>query len=399
MSPMQSAAMNFVQTLSDPASTPEQANERAQEMMTHLKATDPVELDGVVKTIAQALTFDNPVRGGLAAVCAGALVEGGASPAVLGIPLIERIPDILIAAARYYGELVELVGMQGEAPAGDISYGVTVDGNPVPNAIVDAARQELPKQAKAFQALDTWCLPTIACLSLSVDLRRRAQDAGLLPYTAALEGSPTAATWLHLMLRVLDNEPLLVLHPDSRQGFECKMSGISTNFQLHTLLADTLLKDEAAPPPSPKPGLFGKLMGKPEPVVSKPRGWLRGTRPSAQVAAVVRGRGPQKIDETSTGVWNLYHWFALDEDGELPRNIARRESWIWNEGCPADIEAFDGTRIILLGPPAIARAWGTTRDFDKLKASLDVLKVLTPAEVDDWVARLAKSAAKRSSSA
>lgn len=54
------------------------------------------------------------------------------------------------------------------------------------------------------------------------------------------------------------------------------MSGIADNFQLHTLLMDAF-----------------------------PRGRLRGRRIPARVAANARGEGPQALDDTVEGAWNL----------------------------------------------------------------------------------------------
>ena len=51
---------------------------------------------------------------------------------------------------------------------------------------------------------------------------------------------PAKAGWVHGLTLVLDDEPLIVLDPDSGCGFQLTMSGIGDNYQLHTLLADRL---------------------------------------------------------------------------------------------------------------------------------------------------------------
>ena len=109
------------------------------------------------------------------------------------------------------------------------------------------------------------------------------------------------------MLTVLDEEPYVAIEPATRTGIVGRMSGIVENFQLNTLLMDEFPRDE--------------------PRVSK------------AAVAVARGNGPQQIDETVTGVWNLYSYGALLPGGELAEATDRAyaDTWIWNEGMPADI--------------------------------------------------------------
>jgi len=54
------------------------------------------------------------------------------------------------------------------------------------------------------------------------------------------------AYWLHGLIQVLDDEPLLVLDRPGSRGYEVTISGIGDNFQLHTLLAAALIGDPAA---------------------------------------------------------------------------------------------------------------------------------------------------------
>ena len=44
--------------------------------------------------------------------------------------------------------------------------------------------------------------------------------------------------------------------------------------------------------------------------------------------------------------------------------------WIWNEGVPADIPTFEGTRVVLLGPPPYERSWNSVRRFPDLAVDL-----------------------------
>ena len=142
------------------------------------------------------------------------------------------------------------------------------------------------------------------------------------------------------MLSVLDEEPYVAIEPATRTGIVGRMSGIVENFQLNTLLMDEFPRDE--------------------PRVSK------------AAVEVARGNGPQQIDEDVTGVWNLFTFGALTADGTLPdpKDVAYSDTWIWNEGMPADIPALDGHRVILLDAAPEPRTWPAQRMFLKLPARL-----------------------------
>ena len=186
--------------------------------------------------------------------------------------------------------------------------------------------------------------------------------AHLHPVLVADEGK----TYAKLQEEVLDEEELLVLHPTQQRGYRVVLSGISDNFQLHLLLANALIGD-------PK------------------EGWLEGRRPQAAEVQVATGAGPQECDGEVQGNWDLYQWTALNVDGALPETVGR-EHWVWNEGVPADIREFEGTRTLLLGKPAWSRSWNNSRTFDVLEAKVEVLEVLGAAELRALVALIAQAA-------
>ena len=171
-----------------------------------------------------------------------------------------------------------------------------------------------------------------------------------------------AGGWLRAMLTVLDEAPYVAIEPATRTGIVGRMSGIVENFQLNTLLMDEFPRDT--------------------PRVSK------------AAVAVARGSGPQQIEETVTGVWNLYTYAALQPGGELPDATDRdyADTWIWNEGMPADIPVLDGHRVILLGPAEPTRTWPAQRMFLKLPARLNA-QLLDGGELDEWLAKIEAAAA------
>ena len=69
------------------------------------------------------------------------------------------------------------------------------------------------------------------------------------------------------------------------------------------------------------------------------------------------------------------------------------DTWIWNEGMPADIPVLDGHRVILLGPASPERTWPAQRMFLKLPARLTA-ELLDESELDAWLATIEAASAK-----
>jgi hypothetical protein len=196
----------------------------------------------------------------------------------------------------------------------------------------------------------------------SVDPEARAALADLQPRAAELEDERDGAGWIATMLRVLHEAPFVAVEWDTRLGLAGRMSGISENFQLHTLLMDEFPQ----------------------------RGWRRKRRVSADIVANARGEGPQTHRGQILGAWNLYTYEAV-VDGKLPdiSDQSMWRTWIFNEGTPAEIPELDGHRLIILGPPPYSRGWSAQRTFARMPASLDA-HPLPRAEVDAWFAKLGR---------
>ena len=96
---------------------------------------------------------------------------------------------------------------------------------------------------------------------------------------------------------------------------------------------------------------------------------------------------------SARGVFNLWSWHGLKSDGTLRDAMSGSAHWIWNEGVPADIPTFEGTRFVLLGPPPYVRWWNSGRRFPALPGELSVETILTPTEVREVLARLAMASA------
>jgi hypothetical protein len=135
---------------------------------------------------------------------------------------------------------------------------------------------------------------------------------------------------------------------NTQQVTDPRMSAKSHNFQLHTLLAATLIGDPSA-------------------------GLIPGERPHPTwIAAATDGEmtPPTRIQ----GQFNL---------------VAGTGEWIWNEGRPADIPVVAGRRVIVLDPPPYLRTWNIGRAYPLMTPEMRLERALPPDESAAWVNRLA----------
>ena len=133
------------------------------------------------------------------------------------------------------------------------------------------------------------------------------------------------------------------------RGYRVIISGIGDNFQLHTLLAASLIGEEQ-------------------------RGMIPGQPPApAEIAAASEGEvaPPDGIK----GNFNL-----VDAYG----------AWIWNEGRPADIPRLEGTRVVVIDPPPYERTWNAGRAYPLMRPSVTVTAILPAAEAARWLSKVKK---------
>ena len=178
------------------------------------------------------------------------------------------------------------------------------------------------------------------------------------------------------MLQVIDEE-LVVLAPTFRLGWRVRIAGVADNFQLHVLLGGYLVGqvDDGR-----YPGRVG-THDHPEPGPGVP---LSPRAVATQTIAPCTGREPGFSSDLQ-----LWNWTALQPDATLPADpVAARQHWIWNEGVPADIAPFAGTRLVLLGPSTIQRNWNGGRIFPFLDASFTVVETMTPETAGAWLRRI-----------
>ncbi len=337
--------------------TLEDAYARAKAVVDTGKAVDAAARDAALRRLAPAIAAAELRRASLIATAAGALVEYGADPRIALDAVLARLAATLPEAAAFEEACRAAATADGAAvDEGDDAYIDTYAPR------VAGARPEL---GYAWGALDLLCPPALAMLSRSAASRRAARaDGVLMERVARVAPLHGGVGWLATLLGVLDGEELLVLHPELGRGYRVRIGGVADNFQLHTLLADALIGDPDA-------------------------GLLPGTRPDPRVAAAARDREVDPSAETAEGVFNLVNWPGLRPDGALEDGVGDSSFWIWNEGTPRDIPAFEGVRVVLLGLPPYTRTWNAGRQFPTMPARVDVIDILAPTDAHAWLQRIA----------
>jgi hypothetical protein len=351
---------HLIDTLRDPSSNENDARAAAQALFDAIEPAGEAEANTTLARFAPHLLMEKPERALFLAMVCGAMVEHGCDSEPLVQPLHERLRSLLEASARL-AEACRALMPEADVENEDEGEDDEEDATEVFENLREEVAREMPAEDAAWDALDGFWGLAIAVYSVNPAARMAARD--LLGHARSIAQFHEGGHWLALILSVLDNEPVLVIEPETQSGIRGRISGVVDNFQLNVLLMDAF----------PRSGMLSRR------------------RVPKRVAEVARGEGPQQTDDTVTGVWNLYSWTAIDEGLKLPdpKDHSPRDTWIWNEGMPADIPTFEGQRVILLGPASYARTWQSQRMFDQLPASLEIEAELSKSEVTDWLQRMA----------
>jgi hypothetical protein len=332
----------------------EDAYSGAQRMLAELESADAAARQRALARLADVLPKAPLGCAGVVVLAGGALVENGGDPDRLLDGVLGRLPEALAGATAFADACRDRARTAPPDPE---------DGDPIQRFGEEVAGS-LPVEAVAWGALDLFASAAVAVLSRSPDARRRSRARPeLLRGALALADLHSQAKFLSEMLRVLDDEELVVLYPP-KSGWKVRFGGISDNFQLHTLLADALIGD-------PEKGL------------------LSGRRPDPRVVAAARDQPVDPTAALAEGAFNLVNWQALRPDKTLPEGLDASASWVWNEGVPADIERFEAVRVVLLGPPSYHRTWNAGRRFEDMPAHLRLVETFTPSAVEDLLSRIA----------
>ncbi|WP_327000189.1 hypothetical protein OHA72_34310 [Dactylosporangium sp. NBC_01737] len=309
----------------------------------------PEEVQAALVRLEPALSLPFGIAGNLAQLV-GSMADFGTDPAVVVPTLVDRAAAAMESAARFARLHREAFGDPPSSQAID-EIGPTVERFAGGAAGLGLDPQEAELLVQAWFCADDWVQPVLY-LCQRADVRAALPQRARL--TAAIEpvldvyGTPQ---WLAGLLKVLDDEPLLVLDrgfAGTGRGYRVTIGGIGDNFQLHTLLAAALIGDPS-------------------------RGLLPGRAPSAvEAAAAGTGEDLQPAGGLR-GNWNL-----VDAYGE----------WIWNEGTPADIPHLDGVRVVVLDQEPYARSWNTGRQYPLMTPLLRVDAPVPADEAAGWLSRV-----------
>ncbi|QBD80386.1 hypothetical protein EPA93_32205 [Ktedonosporobacter rubrisoli] len=336
-----------------------------QQIMLQATNASREDLDAALQRLEELVSNLPLLPAALLAVGCGALIEQGGRIDEVAPAIFQRTYDALQLAAPF------VRACQDAARTRPTETSDPEDAELCVEAYGEQVGTQMPEEAQAWSALEMLCNAALAILMH--DARMRQVIGTYEPFTTALQAFPVQNSTIECirkLLQILENEELIVLHPALRRGYRVRISGLGDNFQLHTLLADALIGDTA-------------------------QGWLPGNRPNPIVVAAAKdGPCPHTVEENrkfpiAQGVFNLWNWQGLQPDGTLPTGDTASHYWIWNEGTPADIATYEGTRVILLGPPPYNRTWSAGRYFPFIPGQLEVLEVLTQDRTKDWLARLA----------
>ncbi|GAB2647461.1 hypothetical protein GCM10027088_26020 [Nocardia goodfellowii] len=304
-----------------------------QRMRTAYQDATPAELTQAANPLVAILNEVPPLARGQLAVLIGACVEYGADPVACAPRVLANLARNLEHAATFARQWSEIM---------DIDL-------PDPEEEVEVPFTELFEVFDPVHVMAWWTQPDWERSGLAM-LQRPAVRKRLGPIRALLQErhdsfAEVSGRWnkcLDYVLRVLDDEPLVVLHRETGTAYRMRMSGMGDNFQLHTLLAHELIGG----------------------------GYVAGEAPADDAVAACRdaeGMVP------TVGSFNL-----VSPSGE----------WIWNEGTPSDIPLVEGVRLLVLDPPPYRRHWPAGRFFPYMPGDLALEEVLPAAAAATWFAHV-----------
>ncbi|MGH3627029.1 MAG: hypothetical protein ACRDRL_06255 [Sciscionella sp.] len=289
------------------------------------------------------------------AIVAGAMVERGASPMALAEVLPERVLMTMashLTLERIWDRTAQGRPLPAFTPPLDHAVMREIEETVAAHVGQDEQPEQKTQIAYSWFSLDDWINPLISAMMISREFRSAMQWREEVADGAnRLKHRSERAHWLHGLCLVLDDEPLIVLDPSSGRGFRLTMSGVGDNFQLHTLLADRLIRPE-----------HGGLLDSQPP------------EPAWVAAATTASPGPF---DPITPVKRRFRLF----DGH--------GSYIYPEGRPADIEPLDGVRVLVLHPANGNYGWNNARAYVSMAPTLTLDGKIEPAETAHWLSRIA----------
>lgn len=329
-----------------------------QDALNELAETARAEgTEGLTAAVAALAPLLSGLGGDFAmtAVLAGACVEWGGSPT----PLVDVLPARAAEAMMLNAAVPELwkAATGGRPLLGPESLSVdelvtALTRRPWWRRTGGSTRKEtLTRIALSWFDMEDW-LKALNSVMADASFRVAMSDevkAELRKHAASVADRSERAVWVSMLAAVLDNESCVVIDSRTRRGYALTMSGIGSNGQLYILLADRIIGDQE-------------------------HGLVAGTPPA-----------PRWVEAASTGDPNLGAEYPAMTSFELLDGYGRS---ITPEGAPADIEALDGMRILVIQPVGQGYAMTAGRMFERMKPALNLDRILPQAEAERWIVRL-----------
>jgi len=332
-------------------------------ILPRVRSASTEDLDAALALIVERLRqYDVEDADGTAhvAITGGTIVENGAAPEPLAEVLLEKLPSVLNAARRYADTCLADPRSPAEFPDDeDLNVVAEVDQRPILREVFTEYLSQDRPGAAALAYLEQWVMPAITCWTRSRGWLVRATNDRELA-TLAERMSNSSAHWLNILFGVQLEEPWLVLCPTESRGFRVLLDGITSNFDLHALLAAELVV----------------------------RGIPGDANPEA-VVAYLAGHGAEPDRNYVAGTWNLYEYRAVSYDLNHSDQVPTKH-WVWGEGVPNDVPMLDGQRILLVGPASIRRQWSLGRMFSALPCRVSVHEELDSGTYQRELARIAR---------
>jgi hypothetical protein len=202
----------------------------------------------------------------------------------------------------------------------------------------------------------------LTVLAAGVSVRHAARAVpGLADAAAVLAAHHPRAKQLAGVLAVPDDEVILVIHPAARAGFRVLVRGVADVYQFHALLADSVTGDPR-------------------------RGQLPGARPDTRVVEIYRNAPATGDEVIAAARFQFLRPDALRPDGTLPPGFAAADDWLWGPEPLAALPRVNGERTVLIAEPTFRGTWDAVRKLPWLDGELELVEVLTPVAVGDWIA-------------
>jgi hypothetical protein len=222
-------------------------------------------------------------------------------------------------------------------------------------------------QADPFSAVSARIAAEMPLLCGSVEVRRVARTIeGLQAAAQAIAQLCTEAKNLAELLAIPDDEAILVIHPETRNGFRVTVRGVADVGQFHVLMAAAI---------SEEPGMATHV----------------GQAVPDRFVVANRNDGPPipaGIPMVMEARFQMYTPAAIRPDGTLPTGLRGSDHWLWPTSPLAAVPRMGGERMVLLGPPAYNSKWDVRLRFQGMPADFRVVESLGPFRAAEQLSRL-----------